>query len=137
MLHGTTLINGRSRHLSHPVTGMGRAARRRRLRDGPLPGVRRAHTIPVSLATHFAADSSRHCLYRLYFTTDRAVVKHFKRTLAAFFRCCLGYAVPHIRFFPSFFPKNGCRNEENILYYLVDSAVGTIYRKQDEQYENK
>ena len=31
MLHGTTLINGRSRHLSHPVTGMGRAARRRLL----------------------------------------------------------------------------------------------------------
>ena len=137
MLHGTTLINGRSRHLSHPVTGMGRAARRRRLRDGPLPGVRRAHTIPVSLAAHFAADSSRHCLYRLYFTTDRAVVKHFKTDIGRIFpvlpgMCCTPHPV-----FLSFFPKNGCRNEENILYCLFDGAVGTIYRKQDEQYENK
>lgn len=121
MLHGTTLINGRSRRLSHPVTGMGRAARRRRLRDGPLPGVRRAHTIPVSLAAHFAADFSRHCLYRLYFTTDRAVVKHFKRTLAAFFRCCPGCAVPHIRFFSPFFRKTVAGTRK--IYYTVYLTV--------------
>ena len=50
MLHGTTLINGRSRRLSHPVTGMGRAARRRRLGDGPLLcGPAGSHPFPPRL----------------------------------------------------------------------------------------
>ena len=37
----------------------------------------------------------------------------------------------------SLFSENSCRNGENILYCLFDSAAGTIYRKQDDGYENK
>ena len=65
MLHGTTLINGRSRRLSHPVTGMGRAARRRRL-------------APRQILLVIAFDV-------LYFTTDPAVVKGSARFRSQFF----------------------------------------------------
>ena len=81
MLHGTTLINGRSRHLSHPVTGMGRAARRRRLGDGPLPCdpfPPRLRRTPRQILLVIAFDV-------LYFTTDPAVVKGSARFRSQFF----------------------------------------------------
>ena len=71
MLHGTTLINGRSRRLSHPITGMGRAARRR-----PFPP--RLRRTPRQILLVIAFDV-------LYFTTDLAVVKGSARFQSQFF----------------------------------------------------
>lgn len=76
MLHGTTLINGRSRRLSHPVTGMGRAARRRRLGDGPLPcDPAGSHPFPPRLRRTPRQILLVIAFDVLYFTTDPAVVK--------------------------------------------------------------
>ena len=79
MLHGTTLINGRSRRLSHPVTGMGRAARRRRLGDGPLPcDPAGSHPFPPRLRRTLRLILLIIAFDVLYFTTDPAVVKRLK-----------------------------------------------------------
>lgn len=79
MLHGTTLINGRSRRLSHPVTRMGRAARRRRLGDGPLPcDPAGSHPFPPRLRRTLRQILLIIAFDVLYFTTDPAVVKRLK-----------------------------------------------------------
>ena len=81
MLHGTTLINGRSRRLSHPVTGMGRAARRRPLPCDPAgshPFPPRLRRTPRQILLVIAFDV-------LYFTTDLAVVKGSARFRSQFF----------------------------------------------------
>ena len=86
MLHGTTLINGRSRHLSHPVTGMGRAARRRRLGDGPLPcDPAGSHPFPPRLRRTPRQILLVIAFDVLYFTTDPAVVKGSARFRSQFF----------------------------------------------------
>ena len=86
MLHGTTLINGRSRRLSHPVTGMGRAARRRRLRDGPLPcDPAGSHPFPPRLRRTPQQILLVIAFDVLYFTTDLAVVKGSARFRSQFF----------------------------------------------------
>ena len=73
MLHGTTLINGRSRRLSHPVTGMGRAAP-----AGSHPFPPRLRRTPRQILLVIAFDV-------LYFTTDPAVVKGSARFRSQFF----------------------------------------------------
>ena len=86
MLHGTTLINGRSRRLSHPVTGMGRPARRGRLgsgadtrvAEGSHPFPPRLRRTPRQILLVIAFDV-------LYFTTDPAVVKGSARFRSQFF----------------------------------------------------
>lgn len=86
MLHGTTLINGRSRRLSHPVTGMGRAARRRRLGDGPLLcGPAGSHPFPPRLRRILRQILLVIAFDVLYFTTDLAVVKGSARFRSQFF----------------------------------------------------
>ena len=92
MLHGTTLINGRSRRLSHPVTGMGRAARRRRLGDGPLPpectlpcDPAGSHPFPPRLRRTPRQILLVIAFDVLYFTTDPAVVKGSARFRSQFF----------------------------------------------------
>lgn len=89
MLHGTTLINGRSRRLSHPVTGMGRAARRRRLGDGPLPcDPAGSHPFPPRLRRTPRQILLVIAFDVLYFTTDLAVVKGSARFRSQFFTIC-------------------------------------------------
>ena len=86
MLHGTTLINGRSRRLSHPVTGMGRAARRRRLGDGPLLcGPAGSHPLPPRLRRNLRQILIVNSFDVLYFNTDLAVVKGSARFRSQFF----------------------------------------------------
>ena len=93
MLHGTTLINGRSRRLSHPVTGMGRPGHRGRLQSGCFAPVAEglhhspagSHPFPPRLRRTPRQILLVIAFDVLYFTTDPAVVKGSARFRSQFF----------------------------------------------------